>query len=34
MPDNIIEMKHVHKWFGRTHALDDVSMDVPAGQVW
>ena len=29
----IIEIKHVHKWFGRTHALDDVSLDVAAGEV-
>src|SRR5512146_617011 len=33
MPGNIIEIRHVHKWFGKTHALDDVSLDVPAGQV-
>src|SRR5512135_2685709 len=33
MTENIIEMRNVHKWFGRTHALDDVSMDVPHGQV-
>jgi polar amino acid transport system ATP-binding protein len=33
MPDKIIEIKHVHKWFGRTHALDDVSLDVEAGEV-
>jgi len=33
MPDKIIEIKHVHKWFGRTHALDDVSIDVEPGEV-
>jgi polar amino acid transport system ATP-binding protein len=33
MPAHIIEMRHVHKWFGRTHALDDVDLDVAAGQV-
>ncbi len=33
MPEKIIEIKHVHKWFGRTHALDDVSIDVEPGEV-
>jgi polar amino acid transport system ATP-binding protein len=33
MPEKIIEVKHVSKWFGRTHALDDVSMDVDPGEV-
>ena len=33
MPENIIEIRNVHKWFGRTHALNDVSLDVPAGDV-
>ena len=33
MADLIIEIKHVHKWFGRVHALDDVSLDVTAGEV-
>lgn len=33
MPNNIIEIKHIHKWFGRTHALDDVTLTVEAGQV-
>ncbi len=33
MSDKIIEIKHVHKWFGRTHALDDVSIDVERGEV-
>lgn len=33
MPDKIIEIKHVHKWFGRVHALDDVSLDVVPGEV-
>jgi polar amino acid transport system ATP-binding protein len=31
--DNIIEIKNLHKWFGHTHALDDVSLDVPFGEV-
>ncbi|MCX7707077.1 MAG: amino acid ABC transporter ATP-binding protein [Anaerolineae bacterium] len=29
----MIEMRHVHKWFGRVHALDDVSLDVMPGEV-
>jgi polar amino acid transport system ATP-binding protein len=33
MADNIIEIRNVHKWFGRVHALDDVSLDVEAGEV-
>ncbi len=33
MSEKIIEIKHVHKWFGRTHALDDVSLDVTHGEV-
>ncbi len=33
MSENIIQIRNVHKWFGRTHALDDVSLDVPHGQV-
>jgi polar amino acid transport system ATP-binding protein len=33
MADLIIEIKHVHKWFGRIHALDDVSLDVTPGEV-
>ncbi len=33
MSGNIIEIRHVHKWFGKVHALDDVSLDVPQGQV-
>ncbi len=33
MPENIIQMRHVHKWFGKVHALDDVSMDVAPGEV-
>jgi len=33
VPDAIIEIKHVHKWFGRTHALDDVSLNVEEGEV-
>jgi ABC-type polar amino acid transport system ATPase subunit len=33
MPENIIQIRHVHKWFGKIHALDDVSMDVAPGEV-
>jgi polar amino acid transport system ATP-binding protein len=33
MPDKIIEIRHIHKWFGRIHALDDVSLDVNKGEV-
>jgi polar amino acid transport system ATP-binding protein len=33
MPDNIIEIRNLHKWFGHTHALDDVNLDVTAGEV-
>lgn len=33
MSEPIIQIKNVHKWFGRTHALDDVSMDVVPGEV-
>ncbi len=33
MADKIIEIRHVNKWFGRVHALNDVSVDVEAGEV-
>jgi len=33
MPDKIIQIRNVHKWFGRTHALNDVSLDVGEGEV-
>ncbi len=33
MSDKIIEVKNVHKWFGKTHALNDVSLDVTRGDV-
>jgi ABC-type polar amino acid transport system ATPase subunit len=33
MPDPIIQIKNVHKFFGKVHALDDVSMDVQQGEV-
>jgi polar amino acid transport system ATP-binding protein len=33
MSDKIIQIKNVHKWFGRTHALNDVSLDVDEGEV-
>lgn len=33
MPDKIIEIRNVHKWFGRTHALDDVTLEIEEGEV-
>ena len=33
MSDKIIQIKNVHKWFGRIHALDDVSLEVEEGEV-
>jgi polar amino acid transport system ATP-binding protein len=33
MADKIIQMHHVEKWFGRVHALDDVNVEVEAGEV-
>jgi ABC-type polar amino acid transport system ATPase subunit len=33
MPDHIIEIRNLHKWFKHTHALDDVSLDVETGEV-
>jgi polar amino acid transport system ATP-binding protein len=33
MPDKIVDIRNLHKWFGRTHALDDVSLDVETGEV-
>ncbi len=33
MADNIIEIKNVHKWFGRIHALNDVNLNVRRGEV-
>jgi polar amino acid transport system ATP-binding protein len=33
MSVNIIEIQHVHKWFGHTHALDDVTLDVAKGEM-
>jgi ABC-type polar amino acid transport system ATPase subunit len=33
MAENIIEIRNVHKWFGKTHALNDVSMSIPHGEV-
>jgi len=33
MADPIIDIEHVHKWFGKVHALDDVSMEVKQGEV-
>jgi polar amino acid transport system ATP-binding protein len=29
----IIEIEHVHKYFGRVHALDDVSLEIGRGEV-
>ena len=33
MSDPIIQIKNVHKFFGKVHALDDVSLDVQQGEV-
>ena len=33
MPDKIIQISNVHKWFGRTHALDGVSLEIDEGEV-
>jgi len=33
MSDNIIEIQNLHKWFGHTHALDNVNLDVTTGEV-
>ena len=30
----MIELRRLHRYFGRTRAVDDVSFDVPAGQVF
>jgi len=29
----VISLKHVHKWFGQLHVLDDVNLEVPRGAV-
>jgi ABC-type polar amino acid transport system ATPase subunit len=33
MADTIIDIDHIHKWFGKVHALNDVSMEVQPGEV-
>jgi polar amino acid transport system ATP-binding protein len=33
MPDKIIQIKNVHHWFGRTHALAGVSLEIEEGEV-
>src|SRR5512139_2005405 len=33
MAEPIIQIRNVHKYFGKVHALDDVSLDVKAGEV-
>lgn len=33
MPDAMVSLRHVHKWFGPLHVLQDVSLDVGRGQV-
>jgi len=33
MPDSIIEIRNLHKWFKHIHALDDVSLNVETGEV-
>jgi len=32
MSDPIIQIKNIHKFFGKVHALDDVSLDVQQGE--
>lgn len=29
----MIQVRNLHKWFGKNHVLDDVSLDIPRGQV-
>jgi ABC-type polar amino acid transport system ATPase subunit len=29
----MIQMQHVHKWFGELHVLDDINLSVPKGSV-
>src|SRR5688500_526976 len=29
----MIELQHVHKWFGELHVLDDINLSVPRGSV-
>ncbi len=31
-PSPMIELRHVHKWYGQYHALKDVSLDVKRGE--
>ena len=33
MSDKIIQIKNVHKWFGRTHALAGVNLEIEEGEV-
>ena len=33
MAEPIIKIRNIHKYFGKVHALDDVSMDVQTGEV-
>ncbi len=33
MVENIIEIRDVHKWFGRIHALNGVNLDIRRGEV-
>lgn len=33
MAENIIEIRDVHKWFGRIHALNGVNLDIRRGEV-
>lgn len=32
MPDALIQMRHVNKWFGRFHVLRDINLAVKAGE--
>ncbi len=33
MSDKIIQIRNVHKWFGRTHALNGVNLEIEEGEV-
>ena len=33
-PHPMIELRHLHRWFGRTRAVDDISFEVQQGQVF
>lgn len=31
--ENIIEFKHVNKWFGKLHVLNEINLEIPKGEV-